>query len=228
MDKLEFTLDSKKYFTVKPSPRQEKDGMIVFAKTLTKLVKEGIMSQDRLEKYLKEQGVWDDEKQAKREEIEKILVEGKQKLDEGGIPKWEARKIAIEMRIKRYELMALIMERTRLEGFTAEAIADTERTDFFISCCTKNEDGTKVFPTIDDYQNQADTNLGAFSATNFAKLYNGYGEDTIKKLPENVFLFKYGYVNDNLELVNQEGKYVDVEGNVIEEPKKVEFKEFLD
>lgn len=228
MTKIDFKVEDKDYYIVKPSSRQEKDGMIMFARSLTKYVKDGIFSQEKLDSYLREQGVWDDEKQKEMEEIAKFVKEGADKLASGGIKKSEARKLAIEMRGKRFQFMQLTLEKTQLENFTVEALADADRTDFYISCCTKNSDGSKVFKDFDDYQDKKDTELGKSAALNFAKLHNGYNEDFAHEFVENKFLKEYGFVNDKLELVNEEGKYVDVDGNVVEEPQKVEFKEFLE
>jgi len=203
--------------------------MIIFAKTLTKALKEGIMSQDGLEKFMRKEGVWDDDKQKEVEEIISFVKEGKEKLDAGGMKLSEARALAIKMRTKRMEYLRLILEKTRLEGCTAEAIADKERTDYFISVCTKHADGSKVFNSVEDYQEKQDGELGSSASISYAKLNNGYEDDLgFKKLPENEFLVKYKFANEKLELINSDGEFVDVDGNPVEEPQKVEFKEFLE
>lgn len=228
-DKLEFKVGDKEYYVTKPSARQEKDGMIVFAKTLTKALKEGIMSHDKLDKVIRDEGVWDDDKQKKVLEIAEFLTVGIHKLSAGGIKLSDARTLAIQMRTKRFEYIQLVLEKTRLEGCTAEAIADRERTDFFVSVCVKNSDGSKVFSSLEDYQEKQDSELGNVVSSKFAKLYNGYEEDLgFSKYPENEFLLKYKFTNEKLELVDKDGKFVDVEGNTMEEPQKVEFKEFLE
>jgi len=227
-DKVEFKIEDKEYYVQFPSARQEKDGMIVFAKALTKAVQDGIMSQDRLDKYCRDQGVWNDEKQKNREDIETFIRNGVDTLAKGGVKKSEARTLAIQMRRKRFELMALLMDRTKLEGFTAEALADKERTAYFISCCTKNKDGTRVFASIEDYCDKENDVIGKLAEYNYAKLTNGFDDDFQSKWPEVEFLTKYGFVNADFNLVNAEGKFVDEEGNEIKEPEKVEFTEFLE
>lgn len=214
--KTEFKVDEKDYFVTLPSARQEKDGMILFAKSLTKYIKEGILSGDKLEQYYRDEGIWDDFKQKERENLEKFLGEGILKLRKGGIKKTEAKDLAIEMRLQRFQLMVLLLDRSKFESFTAESLAEKDRSAFFVSCCTKNADGSRAFSNLDDYLDRENSDLSRVAATKFASLYNGYDENFEKKLPENEFLIKYGFMDEQMQMIQEDGT-VKVAENQLEE-----------
>jgi hypothetical protein len=194
----------------------------VGAKAWTDCVRDGIMTKKELEKFMKEQGIWDDGKDEDQKKIVKEISDLEKKLYVGGADKGsklrasEGKEIAIQMRIKRNELRDLIAEKMSLEQNTAESISDNARFDYLVSSCTFYENGNKVYNSLEDYKEQADGDIGFAAATALASLLYAVDKDFEAKLPENKFLKMFHFVDDNLSLVNDKGETVDLDGRRID------------
>jgi len=194
----------------------------VGAKAWTDCVRDGIMTKKELEKFMKEQGIWDDGKDEDQKKIVKEISDLEKRLYVGGADKnsklraSEGKEIAIQMRIKRNELRDLIAERMSLEQNTAESISDNARFDYLVSSCTFYENGNKVYNSLDEYKEQADGEIGFAAATALASLLYSVDKDFEAKLPENKFLKMFHFVDDNLSLVNDKGETVDLDGRRID------------
>jgi hypothetical protein len=192
------------------------------AKAWTDCVRDGIMTKKELEKFMKEQGIWDDGKDEEQKKIVKEISDLEKRLYVGGtstsnkLKASEGKEIAIQMRIKRNELRDFIAERMSLEQNTAESISDNARFDFLVANCTFYENGNKVYTNLDEYKEKADSELGFAAATALASLLYSVDKDFEAKLPENKFLKMFNFVDDNLSLVNNKGETVDLEGRRID------------
>jgi hypothetical protein len=110
----------------------------------------------------------------------------------------------------------LTAERNSHDDFTAEAQSDSAKFDYLVAACLRNEDGTPVFPTIEDYKENADEPYASEAAGKLAGLIYGLDEQWEANLPENQFLKKYKFVDDELRLVNKDGKFVTKDGKLID------------
>lgn len=189
------------------------------AKAWTDCIRDGIMTKKELEKFMRQQGIWDDNKDTEQQKIvqeiadlEKHLYIGNKKLK-----KSEGKDIAIKMRIKRNQLRDLIAERLSLEQNTAESLSDNARFDFLVANCTYYENGQKVYKDLEEYKEKADNEVGFAAASALAGLIYSVDKDFEAKLPENKFLKSFNFVNDELSLVNEQGEMVDADGRRIDE-----------
>jgi hypothetical protein len=193
----------------------------VSAKVWTDCVRDGIMTKKELEKFMKEQGIWNDEKDTEQKKIteeinrleRELYVSGKN----GKLRATEGKNIAIDMRKKRIELRELIAERMGLEQNTAESISDNSRFDFLVANCAYYENGQKVYKDMDEYTANSDGEIAFSAATALAQMMYSVDKDFESKLPENKFLKMFKFVNDDLALVNDKGERVDTEGRKIDE-----------
>lgn len=193
----------------------------VGAKAWTDCVRDGIMTKKELEKFMKEQGIWDDGKDKEQKAIVEEIAQLEKSLFIGSqghskLKASEGKEIAIKMRMKRLELRDLIAEKMSLEQNTAEAISDNARFDFLVANCAFYENGQKVYNDLDDYRSRADMEPAFTIASTLAGMLYSVDKDFEAKLPENKFLKMFNYVNDDLSLVNQEGETVDLEGRRID------------
>lgn len=189
------------------------------AKAWTDCIRDGIMTKKELEKFMKQQGIWDEDKSQEQQKIvqeiadlEKHLYIGNKKLKRS-----EGKDIALKMRIKRNELRDLIAERLSLEQNTAESLSDNARFDFLVANCTYYENGQKVYTDLEDYKQNADSDIGFAAASALAGLIYSVDKDFEARLPENKFLKTFNFVNDDLSLVNDKGEMVDAEGRRIDQ-----------
>lgn len=192
----------------------------VAAKAWTDCVREGIMTKKELEKFMKEQGIWNAEKDDEQRRVIQEIADLEKQLYVGGkdgkLRASEGKNIAINMRIKRNELRDLIAEKLSLEQNTAESLSDNARFDFLVANCTFYENGNKVYSNLDEYKEKADSELGFAAASALASLIYAVDKDFEAKLPENKFLKMFHFVNEDLSLVNENGETVDLEGRRID------------
>ena len=179
------------------------------AKAWTDCVRDGIMTKKELEKFMKEQGIWDDGKDKEQKAIVEEIANLEKKLFVGSqghtkLKASEGKEIAIQMRIKRAELRDLIAERISLEQNTAESISDNARFDYLVANCAFYENGQKVYKDLDEYKSRADVEPAFTVASTLAGMLYSVDKDFEAKLPENKFLKMFNYVNDDLSLVNHD------------------------
>lgn len=205
----------------KPSSTIMSASQRVGAKVWTDCVRDGIMTRKELEKFMKEQNIWDDDKDKEQQKIAKEIAELERRLYVSGnggkkLKASEGKSIAIEMRIKRNELRDLIAEKMSLEQNTAESISDNAKFEYLVANCTFYENGQKVYTSLEDYQNRADDKLAFTAASNLAAMIYSVDKDFEAKLPENKFLKMFNFVDDDLNLVNKDGETVDLDGRRID------------
>lgn len=231
----------------KPNQKVAQKGEQVYRKAFREAVEGGAILRDKIEKIMIDQDLWDEDKQKKYNESIQKLIDGKAKLDAGGIKKSEAKQIALDMRVARWVIQQMDMDRNKLDLVTAEATAENARFNYWTSACTVyNDTGKAFFKDYDDYLSDEKAEISSKAASVLAKLIYDLEDDYQKKMPENAFLLEYKLCNDELHLVDKDGNLVDSlgrkvdkdgnlidkDGKIIDEEGKVvvkpEFKPFLD
>lgn len=180
---------------------------------------------------LVDQGLWDDEKQAKFTGLQKELAEGEKRLAKGGFGLKEAKDLAIKMKSVRDDIRDLISVRTSLDNHSAEGQADNARFNYLVSACVVyNSSKEPCFKNMEDYLNRSTEEVALLGAQHLANMLYGLDNDYENNLPENKFLKKYKFVDEKLRLidkrgrlidedgrlVNEEGRYIDEEGNLVD------------
>ena len=212
--------DKKEKFVVRrPGNRVSNDSQRKGALVWTQCVREGVMTKKELKKYMVENGIWDEGKDAAEKKIIDEIADLEKELylgtKVGKMKASDGKDIAIKMRIKRGELRELLSDRVALEANTAEGLSDNARFDYIVAHCTYNEDGTRVYKDLDDYDARSDSDVAFQAASALAEMIYVVDKDFENKLPENKFLKKFEFVNDDLSLINKEGTTVDTEGRRI-------------
>ncbi|OUV75839.1 MAG: hypothetical protein CBC91_06870 [Rickettsiales bacterium TMED131] len=191
------------------------------SKVWTDSVRDGLFTKEGLEKFMTERGIWDKSKQSQQEEIvsqidrlEKDIALGrstsgkKMKVSEG-------KEKALQVRRLRIKLRELVSERIALEGNTAESIADNARFNFLVASCVFYKDGKKVYNSLDEYNSQAEDEVAFAAAAALGELMYSLDQNYEENLPENRFLKKFNLVDDDLSLINTDGKKVDIDGTLV-------------
>lgn len=210
-----------KIIVKKPTNALMSQAQRVAARVWTECTRDEIMTKKELEKFMKAHDIWSDEKEVQQKKITQEINELERQLFIGTkgkrLSKSEGKRIAIQMRIKRNELRDLISERMSFEQNTAEAISDNARFDFLVANCTYDENQQRVYKDLEDYTQNADSEIAFAAATALAQLMYSIDKDFEARLPENKFLKMFNFVNDDLTLVNNDGNMVDSEGRRIDE-----------
>lgn len=201
-----------------PNYRQIQEGQKVHNKAFREALDSGAILRDRVLHYMREQKLWDDDKQKQFDEFRKTLEEGETKLKRGKIKLGEAKQIAFAMQDARAGLRILTIERMGLDNATVEAQAENARFNYYVSACTLYEDtGHPVFRSLEDYLARATEEVAFEAASLLAGIIHNYDEENEKKLPENSFLLKYKLADDKLRLVDKNGNFIDRVGRLVDE-----------
>jgi len=203
-----------------PTAPQLKDAQVASSKAFLEAIKNKMMFREKLSESLREQGIWNDAKEAELKDITYKLAEGERKLARGasaGFKKVDAKKLAVDMRGWRLKQAELLTKTRELDEYTVESYAENAKFDFLVSACAFHDDGRNLFKSIDDYREKSSLPYAVVAATNLAKLLHNFNDNWEKDLPENKFLIKYGFVNDKLMFVNKDGKPTDEDGRLVNE-----------
>lgn len=201
-----------------PSLQDQKEATKIYNQSFSEALKAKAVVRAKLDDLLVEQGLWDNEKQAKFTELQNQILEGERKLAKGGIALKQAKDLALSMRKTREEIRELISVKTSLDTHTAEGQADNARFNYLVSACTVyNDTKDPYFKSYEDYNNRSVDPVALLAAQNLAGMLYGLENDYEAKLPENKFLKDYKFIDDKLRLVNKDGKLVDEKGRLIDE-----------
>jgi hypothetical protein len=205
-------------YAVRPTAEETAKAQMASNKTFKKALINGAMVRKTLEAELESQGIWNDEKQEKLEGYQEEIREHLTALKTGGIKLTEARDLAIKVRIARMEALTLQSEKNEYDSYTAEAQAEGAKITALVSMCLKNEKGESVFKDEDDYREKQEEPWALEGASKLATMVYGIDEGWEADLPENKFLKKYGFVDENLRLIDKTDKfYVTIDGKRINE-----------
>lgn len=196
----------------------QRESQKVYNQAFSDAVKSGSIVRAKLDDLLKDQGLWDDKKEIQFKTLQKQILDSEKKLAKGGISLKDAKNTALQIQEYRNDLRDLIAVKTNLDSHTAEGQADNARFNYLVSACVvyKNN-GNKYFKNYEDYLNRTTDPVSLIAAQKLASIMYGLDSDFEKKLPENKFLIKYKFVNDNLELIDDKGRLVDADGRLIDQ-----------
>lgn len=175
----------------------------------------------RLDDFLEQQGLWNQEKQAKFTSMQEELLQHERVLAKGDrrLKLSDAKDIALKMKRLRNELRDLISVRGELDGNTAEGQADNAKFNYLVyACLVYNDRDELYYPSYEAYLNATGNDTVSFlAAQKFANLQMGLDTSREAQLPENKFLKQFGFIDERLRLVNKAGHLVDEQGRLVDE-----------
>jgi hypothetical protein len=201
-----------------PTQKEWREANKEYSIAFKKAVEDGAMIKAKLDLAMRDQGIWDDDKESLSA---KLIDEIQQKIDileEGGISLTEAKEIAVDVRRKRMEFRDLIGARQTMESNTVEGQADNARFNCMVTLCIVHpETNQRIFPNIDAYDKDAVEPWAIEAAGELANLLYGLDKDYDKGLEENKFLSEYDLCDEDLHLINENGHKVDVDGKLVDD-----------
>jgi len=201
-----------------PSLNDQREAQKVYNQAFTDAIKSKSVVRAKLDDLLQDQGLWNNEKQAKFSALQKELLDGEKRLAKGGFSLNEAKDLAIKMKSVREEIRDLISVRTSLDNHSAEGQADNARFNYLVSVClVYNDTKQPYFNSMEEYLNRAGEEVALLGAQNLANMLYGLDNNYESNLPENKFLKKYKFVDDKLRLVDKKGRLIDAEGRLVDE-----------
>ncbi len=185
-------------------------------------VEGGALVRAGIDKVMRDQKLWDDNKEKEFKELREKIRAGEEKLAKGKMRLADARKVALDIRADRRKISLLSMDRNALDQHTAEAQAENVQFNYQLAlsvvygeAADSREEGDPYWPTYEAFlATETDPAFGPTGRALSALVY-GSEEDFLAKLPENKFLKKYGYANDKFQLVDKQKRLIDEEGRLI-------------
>ena len=216
--KVEIDGEEKTFSVRSPSLADQREAQKAYNTAFTDAIKSNSVVRAKMDDVLEDQGLWNKDKQKKYEKLQEELLEGEKRLAKGGFSLIEAKKLALKMRNVRLEIRDLISVRTSLDNHSAEGQADNARFNYLVSACVVYKENDKpYFKDLEDYMNRMDDPVALAGATKLAEIIYGLDNDFEKGLPENKFLKKYKFVNDDLRFIDKQGRTIDSEGRLVDE-----------
>lgn len=210
-----------------PNSQEKQRARLVHAKAWRDAVEGGAIVREALERYLREQSLWDDSRQKEYDKLKQLILNAERRLKMGGnagLTKKQARDLALQLEDWRDDLGNLLIERNRVDGNTADAIAEQAQFNYYVSTCTVyNETGKPYFTTndidssLDAYIEKSTEKVGFDAASKFAEVWYGTDDNASEKLPEKQFLKEYGFADDKGRLIDKQGRLIDRKGRLIDE-----------
>jgi hypothetical protein len=208
----------KEYLVRSPTLENQREAQKVYNQAFTDAIKSKSVVRAKLDDLLEDQGLWNNEKQAKFTELQRELLDGEKRLAKGGFSLNEAKDLAIKMKGVRDEIRDLISVRTSLDNHSAEGQADNSRFNYLVSVClVYNDTKQPVYKNMEEYLNSSTDKVAIMGAQNLANMLYGLDNDYESNLPENKFLKKFKFVDDKLRFVDKKGRLIDREGRLIDE-----------
>lgn len=214
------TIDDKETtFLVKsPSLEDQRGAQKAYNQAFTDAIKSDSIVRAKLDDLLKEQGLWNDQKQADFDTLQKEILDAEQRIAAGGFSLNEARDLAIKIKEKRDKIRELISVRTNLDSHTAEGQADNARFNYLVSVCVVyNDSKEKYFNNLADYLQRSTEEVALTGAQILANMMYGLDSNYESNLPENKFLKKYKFVDKDLRYIDKKGRLIDQQGRLIDE-----------
>lgn len=214
-----FTFKGQDYVIKPANARHSVEAQKVYNRAFKKAIEEGAILKRTLEDHMRRQGLWDDAKQEEYEALLKKSADIEYKIKSGFYKKAsELKDKSIELKKLRNNLSSLLMVRNSMDSMTADGQADNERFFYLITACVYDYKTQKpVYTSLDEYTEQADSELAMKCASEFASFAYGLEDNYEDKLIENKLLKKLGLLNDKGELTNRQGQKVDLEGNLLDD-----------
>jgi hypothetical protein len=204
-----------------PSLDDQREGQKAYNQAFTDAVKSNSVVRAKLDDLLESQGLWNDEKQAQFTLLQKQIADGEKRLQKGGFSLNEAKDLAVKIKGFRDEIRDLISVRTSLDNHSAEGQADNARFNYLVSACVVyNDTKEKVFTNLADYIDKSSEPVAIEGAQILANMLYGLDNNYETNLPENKFLKKYKFVDEELRFVDKKGRLIDGEGRLIDEDSR--------
>lgn len=227
----EFEVDGQKFAVRKPTAKELNEAEKIYRIEFKKALDDGLMPNLRFQDYIKEIGVWDDQKEMEYKTLQTEVRNLELELKKGGKKKSVGRDMAIQIKRKRMDMVRMLGNLANLSAtLTAEGVANDMRFNFLVSkTVVYNEEGYRLyFSSLEDYLDRGDETVALEGAKLLQDVYFSVS-DLVKELPENQFLRRFNYVNEDLDLINEDGKVIDEDGNIIDETEeKTEESPWLD
>ena len=213
-----------KIAVLRPSPKNHREARKIYNRAFRDALESGALLRQKLGDYMREQGLWNEEKEKMFDKLMTRINNKQKNLSKGGIKLSEAKELALSIKEDRLDFQDLIAERSALDSNTAEGQSDNVQFNYLVAACVVDaKTGDQIFVdedgqvSVDAYEKRSGEEFASEAAGKLAELVYGLDEEYEQNLPENEFLKKFSFVDKELRLINKDGHLVDNEGRLVNE-----------
>jgi len=207
-----------------PTVEDYKDSQLEYNKAFRDALDSGALLRQRLTDYMREQGIWNDEKQKKSEEYVSRIRAMEDKLKGGGIRLSEAKDIALSLKEIRSEFQLFLAEKNSLDSASAEGQADNARFNKLVRLCVLDPNTNKPFFKRESKKAEEEAYSASQSepwlveaSAELANMLYGLDPDYNNNLEENKFLKEFRFVNEEYQFIDKDGHPTDSDGRLLNE-----------
>jgi len=205
-----------------PTVDDYKDSQLEYNKAFRNALDSGALLRQRLTDYMREQGIWNDEKQKKSDEYVDQIRGMEEKLRAGGIRLSEAKDIALKLRTVRAQFQLFLAEKNSLDSASAEGQADNARFNKLVRLCVLDEKTKLPFFKRDSKKAEEEAYNASSSepwlveaSAELANMLYGLDPNYNQSLEENKFLKEFKFVNEDYQFIDKDGHPTDSEGRLV-------------
>lgn len=214
--------NAQEFLLLSPDAQKNRIAQLEYSRVYGDSLRAGAPLRTELYDYMIKRGIWSEEKQKEMFDLVNTIQDSEKKLAGGDMRVKEAKELSLTLKRNRARLQVLIAERASSDSSTAEGQAENARFQRLLIQCLVykggENDGKPVFKTVDELLNVPEGDLAEAATMGFDKLSEmvyRVDEKYEQKLPENEFLKEWGWMDDKLRLLNDDGKVVDALGRLI-------------
>ena len=205
-----------------PTVDDYKDSQLEYNKAFRDALDSGALLRQRLTDYMREQGIWNDEKQKKSDNYVEQIRGMEDKLRVGGIRLSEAKEIALKLREVRAEFQLFLAEKNSLDSASAEGQADNARFNKLVRLCVLDEKTKLPFFKRDSKKAEEEAYSASSSepwlveaSSELANMLYGLDPNYNENLEENKFLKEFKFVNEEYQFIDKDGHPTDSDGRLV-------------
>jgi hypothetical protein len=216
--KHEINGTEKEFTVMRPSNKVRTESDAYYIRALRKALDDGFFLETEIEEVLKKRGIDPAQLERDRTEIQKKIRDMEVRLAKDGGKDLEAgRALALEIQDARGEWERIDAARGEISNMTATSQAENARFTYFIYGCTLL-DGKRYWDTYEEFEADESEVVNLASQQLVMMMYQTTQESITQIIGdriENRFLKYHGFMDDELQLVNKDGKTVDRDGRLI-------------
>lgn len=207
--------------TVPINNKVRSESQPIYAAALRQAVTDGLYLKVELDKVLEAKGLLNTEKEQVRidelrSELKQSEISLRKRIGPAGslLSKDEGRKLALHMRKLRGQIGDIGQTILSLYTNSAENFASNEQNKYLIFATTLTESGSTYWKNFEEFKTDSDNPVYGPAISSFLKV-NGADNSVEKEYPENKWLVRMGYLNNDLEFIDSKGRLIDEDGRLI-------------
>lgn len=214
-------------FVRRPTSKDTKEAKVYANANVAKAIKGGsFLTRGQAREQLRKSGIWTDANEQElldtTNEITFYVNQLTTGADEKGVKlkKSKGREIALKVIELRDKQMNILTKVNELDEWTIESQAENDEFDYLLSSCLLDEQGERVFASVDEYKEKADNEpYYVNAARELQNIIYGFKtmEDVAKDRIEFKFLRQFNFVNEKLQFINKDGHLTDRDGKLVDE-----------